>query len=218
MPPRSGVSRCRTEHGSRPRAPRADRPAQVNEPRRSVPGEHRPAPCRPLDRWAMRSVEVVRVAVHEPQAHPPHGVAEAPPWRTAGSPAARNAPGALPLHGPCRRSRGERRARPTHAGGYGDRTPERRARSSRDDRLSPTQHGASLARDRPVCLGGAVPRPDTFPPARTRIFEAASLAFYRRGIGAVGVDAIVAEADVAKSTLYQHPLQARPRRRLLAPP
>lgn len=40
--------------------------------------------------------------------------------------------------------------------------------------------------------------------ARTRILDAASLAFYQRGIAAVGVDAIVEEADVAKSTLYRH--------------
>jgi AcrR family transcriptional regulator len=41
-------------------------------------------------------------------------------------------------------------------------------------------------------------------PARERILDAASAAFYRRGIGAVGVDAIVADADVAKATLYRH--------------
>jgi AcrR family transcriptional regulator len=41
-------------------------------------------------------------------------------------------------------------------------------------------------------------------PARERILNAASDAFYRRGIGAVGVDAIVADADVAKATLYRH--------------
>jgi AcrR family transcriptional regulator len=42
------------------------------------------------------------------------------------------------------------------------------------------------------------------PPARERILDAASAAFYRRGIGAVGVDAVVAEAGVAKATLYHH--------------
>jgi len=40
--------------------------------------------------------------------------------------------------------------------------------------------------------------------ARERILDAASTAFYRRGIGAVGVDAVVAEAGVAKATLYRH--------------
>jgi AcrR family transcriptional regulator len=40
--------------------------------------------------------------------------------------------------------------------------------------------------------------------ARARILDAASETFYRRGISAVGVDAIVAEAGVAKATLYRH--------------
>ncbi len=40
--------------------------------------------------------------------------------------------------------------------------------------------------------------------ARERILDAASAAFYARGIGAVGVDAVVAEAGVAKATLYRH--------------
>jgi AcrR family transcriptional regulator len=30
------------------------------------------------------------------------------------------------------------------------------------------------------------------------------VAFYRQGIGAVGVDSVVAEAGVAKATLYRH--------------
>jgi AcrR family transcriptional regulator len=47
--------------------------------------------------------------------------------------------------------------------------------------------------------------PSPAPPApRTRILDAASEAFYRQGITAVGVDAIVADAGVAKSTLYRH--------------
>jgi AcrR family transcriptional regulator len=47
--------------------------------------------------------------------------------------------------------------------------------------------------------------PSPAPPApRTRILDAASEAFYRQGIAAVGVDAIVADAGVAKSTLYRH--------------
>ena len=40
--------------------------------------------------------------------------------------------------------------------------------------------------------------------ARERILDAASAAFYARGLGAVGVDAIVEEAGVAKATLYRH--------------
>lgn len=41
-------------------------------------------------------------------------------------------------------------------------------------------------------------------PAAGRILEAASRLFYEQGIRAVGVDAIVEEADVAKVTLYNN--------------
>jgi AcrR family transcriptional regulator len=40
--------------------------------------------------------------------------------------------------------------------------------------------------------------------ARERILDAASAAFYRQGIRAVGVDAVVESAGVAKATLYRH--------------
>ena len=40
-------------------------------------------------------------------------------------------------------------------------------------------------------------------PAADRILRAASEMFYREGIRAVGVDAIAAEADVTKKTLYE---------------
>jgi AcrR family transcriptional regulator len=49
-----------------------------------------------------------------------------------------------------------------------------------------------------------VPLETASPAPRTRILDSASEAFYRRGIAAVGVDAIVADAGVAKSTLYRH--------------
>lgn len=39
---------------------------------------------------------------------------------------------------------------------------------------------------------------------RERILDAASAAFYRRGIRAVGVDSVIADAGVAKATLYRH--------------
>ena len=41
-------------------------------------------------------------------------------------------------------------------------------------------------------------------PARERILETAALLFYRQGIHAVGVDAIVAESGVAKMSFYRH--------------
>jgi AcrR family transcriptional regulator len=41
-------------------------------------------------------------------------------------------------------------------------------------------------------------------PARDRIFETAKDMFYERGIRAVGVDSIAAEADATKMTLYRN--------------
>src|SRR3970040_424218 len=46
--------------------------------------------------------------------------------------------------------------------------------------------------------------PEPASAARDRILETASRLFYERGIRAVGVDTIVAESNVAKTTLYQH--------------
>ena len=40
--------------------------------------------------------------------------------------------------------------------------------------------------------------------ARERILDAASVSFYREGIRAVGVDSVIADAGVAKATLYRH--------------
>jgi AcrR family transcriptional regulator len=40
--------------------------------------------------------------------------------------------------------------------------------------------------------------------ARDRILDTASLLFYREGIHAVGVDAIIAQSGVAKMTFYRH--------------
>jgi len=41
------------------------------------------------------------------------------------------------------------------------------------------------------------------PSARTRIFDTASDLFYRKGIRAVGIDAIAAQADTTKMSLYR---------------
>jgi len=41
-------------------------------------------------------------------------------------------------------------------------------------------------------------------PARERILQTAAELFYRDGYGAVGVDTIIAQAGVAKTTLYRH--------------
>jgi AcrR family transcriptional regulator len=42
------------------------------------------------------------------------------------------------------------------------------------------------------------------PEVRDRILETASALFYRQGVRAVGVDLVVAEAGVAKTSLYRH--------------
>lgn len=41
-------------------------------------------------------------------------------------------------------------------------------------------------------------------PARDRMVQTATRLFYARGINAVGVDTIIAEAEVAKATFYRH--------------
>ena len=41
-------------------------------------------------------------------------------------------------------------------------------------------------------------------PPRDRILEVASRLFYQNGIRAIGVDTIIAQADVAKMTFYKH--------------
>jgi AcrR family transcriptional regulator len=44
----------------------------------------------------------------------------------------------------------------------------------------------------------------SYPPVRQRILETAQRLFYRQGFRAVGIDAIIAEAGVAKMSLYRH--------------
>jgi len=46
--------------------------------------------------------------------------------------------------------------------------------------------------------------PSTTSEARLRILETADRLFYREGIRAVGIDRVIAEAEVAKATLYAH--------------
>ncbi|MGL5012068.1 MAG: TetR/AcrR family transcriptional regulator, partial [Paracoccaceae bacterium] len=42
------------------------------------------------------------------------------------------------------------------------------------------------------------------PSARDRIVTTAGSLFYREGYRAIGVDRVIAEADVAKATFYRH--------------
>lgn len=77
-----------------------------------------------------------------------------------------------------------------------------------------TRWGAGSAddttrQDRPVYLDTpeydprSMDGPDRLP-ARERLLAAASLLFHGHGIQATGIDAIIAEADVAKATFYRH--------------
>lgn len=45
---------------------------------------------------------------------------------------------------------------------------------------------------------------DSVPPARERLLDTAGRLFYAEGIRAVGIDRVIAEAGVAKATLYAH--------------
>ena len=49
-----------------------------------------------------------------------------------------------------------------------------------------------------------MPRTKSNSQARERVLDTADRLFYREGIRAVGIDRIIAEADVAKMTLYAH--------------
>lgn len=69
--------------------------------------------------------------------------------------------------------------------------------------MRPTGTRSTASRGRPAAPGSGRPRRHR-KGARQRILEAASDLFYRRGIRAVGVDAIVQAADVAKATFYSH--------------
>src|ERR1700733_8557230 len=53
-------------------------------------------------------------------------------------------------------------------------------------------------------MDDAASSPPTVVDVRERILETASALFYRRGVRAVGVDLVVEEAGVAKTSLYRH--------------
>ena len=53
-------------------------------------------------------------------------------------------------------------------------------------------------------MDDAASSPPTAVDVRERILETASALFYRRGVRAVGVDLVVEEAGVAKTSLYRH--------------
>ncbi len=67
---------------------------------------------------------------------------------------------------------------------------------------------SALTLDRPVSLLGEKMRnpatPRRLSAARARILEVAGARFYQDGIRAVGIDAIIEEADVARMTFYKH--------------
>lgn len=55
-----------------------------------------------------------------------------------------------------------------------------------------------------AAAAGNIAPPVPRPGARDRVFETARELFYRQGIHAVGVEAIAAEADTTKMSLYRH--------------
>jgi AcrR family transcriptional regulator len=57
---------------------------------------------------------------------------------------------------------------------------------------------------RKSAIAGAASPPQGAVDVRERILETASSLFYRRGVRAVGVDLVVEEAGVAKTSLYRH--------------
>jgi AcrR family transcriptional regulator len=61
-----------------------------------------------------------------------------------------------------------------------------------------------LTRDRQVCIVLGMRRKKETSEARQRILETADRLFYQEGVRAVGIDRIIAEADVAKMSLYNH--------------
>ena len=63
-----------------------------------------------------------------------------------------------------------------------------------------------MTTSKPTRAPYATPPPPSAPrtPAAARILETAERLFYTHGIGRVGVDTIVAESGVAKTTLYVH--------------
>jgi AcrR family transcriptional regulator len=57
---------------------------------------------------------------------------------------------------------------------------------------------------RKSATAGTASQPQSAVDVRERILETASALFYRRGVRAVGVDLVVEEAGVAKTSLYRH--------------
>lgn len=61
-----------------------------------------------------------------------------------------------------------------------------------------------LDRNRQVCIVQDMEKQKPYSEARQRILETADRLFYQEGLHAVGIDRIIAEAKVAKMTLYAH--------------
>jgi AcrR family transcriptional regulator len=75
-----------------------------------------------------------------------------------------------------------------------------RTTSSHRSQRSPASTGRTVAATKRSAGAAAEPAPDV----RERILETASTLFYQRGVRAVGVDLVVQEAAVAKTSLYRH--------------
>lgn len=75
-----------------------------------------------------------------------------------------------------------------------------RSTSTHRSPRSPAPTGRTVAATRRSASAAADPAPDV----RERILETASTLFYQRGVRAVGVDLVVKEAAVAKTSLYRY--------------
>lgn len=72
--------------------------------------------------------------------------------------------------------------------------------STRRSPRSPAPTGRAGAASKRLARAAAEPAPDV----RERILDTASTLFYQRGVRAVGVDLVVQEAAVAKTSLYRY--------------
>ncbi len=75
-----------------------------------------------------------------------------------------------------------------------------RAKSAHPIRRNPASTGRAVAASKVSQKATAEPGPDV----RERILDTASTLFYKRGVRAVGVDLVVQEAAVAKTSLYRY--------------
>jgi AcrR family transcriptional regulator len=65
-------------------------------------------------------------------------------------------------------------------------------------------NGGTMSKPAPIFPGQSNDEVQSSDEVRTRILDTACTIFYQRGVRAVGVDLVVAQAGVAKTSLYRH--------------